>query len=136
MGEVEWLSARIVWARLFTDVVMRGQPEATATVRAYRERMGVAGEPRVGVVVQRLIRADAAGAVDRDGALGQLRRFLKTASGIRARATSPFPEDVERLIQAAAIVEEIAGALPAARFEDDLPATIVGPARTLCATGS
>jgi MYXO-CTERM domain-containing protein len=26
--------ARIVWARLFTDVVMRGQPEATATVPA------------------------------------------------------------------------------------------------------
>ncbi|MDB4933028.1 MAG: hypothetical protein JWM10_5512, partial [Myxococcaceae bacterium] len=33
--------ARVVWARLFTDVVMRGQPEATATVPA-----GPAGSPR------------------------------------------------------------------------------------------
>jgi hypothetical protein len=57
-----------------------------------------------------------------------LRRFLGNAASIRAR-TPTLTGDIERLIQAAIVVEEIAGALGTATIEDDLPAPIIERAR-------
>src|SRR5512140_2461527 len=73
----------------------------------------------------------ASGALDGAAALASLRRFLRTASGVRARAAAESP-DVARLVEAAMIVEEIAGALSAsagARFDEPLPAPVVTRAR-------
>jgi hypothetical protein len=68
------------------------------------------------------------GGLDREAALGSLRRFLRNASGIRARALR-LEGDVGRLVEAAMIVEEIAGPLSRVSFEDPLPDAVVGPAR-------
>lgn len=57
-----------------------------------------------------------------------LRRFLGNAASIRARSKE-ISGDIERLIQAAIVVEELAGALGTATIEDDLPAPIVQRAR-------
>lgn len=67
-------------------------------------------------------------AFDRASTTKALHRFLKNAGGIQARART-ISGDVERLVSAAALVEEIAAALPATSFEDALPARIVEPAR-------
>ena len=83
--------------------------------------------PRVLATVQKT------GAVGLDGptSLASLRRFLRTANGIRARASSQAGDtgDVERLVQAAILVEEIAGTLGATGSVDPLPATVVERAR-------
>jgi hypothetical protein len=68
------------------------------------------------------------GGLDSKTALASLRRFLRHASGIRARAQAASG-DIERLVQAAMIVEEIAGALDAASFDQPLPAPVVERAR-------
>lgn len=68
------------------------------------------------------------GGLDAATALASLRRFLRHASGIRARAQAATG-DIERLVQAAMIVEEIAGALNAASFDRPLPAPVVERAR-------
>lgn len=67
-----------------------------------------------------------------DGAasLVSLRRFLRQASGIRARAAADAGGDVERLVRAAILVEEIAGVLGAATtVTDPLPGEVVARAR-------
>ena len=77
------------------------------------------------------------GGLDAKTALASLRRFLRHASGIRARAeaaskvggSAGVGGDVERLVQAAMIVEEIAGSLGAASFDQPLPAPVVERAR-------
>jgi hypothetical protein len=77
------------------------------------------------------VRGSGGAGLDSATALGSLRRFLRHASGIRARAVrgSGLTGDIERLVQSAMIVEEIAGALNVARFEDPLPAAVVDRAR-------
>jgi hypothetical protein len=78
--------------------------------------------PRVFAAVRR------SDGLDRDASLASLRRFLRSASDIRARAPS-ITGDVERLGRAAGMVEEVAGALALARFEEPLPDAVVKPAR-------
>jgi hypothetical protein len=77
--------------------------------------------------------ASVAPGLDAASTLGTLRRFLRHANGIRARADSAGvgagSGDVARLVEAAMIVEEIAGALDPARFEEPLPAPVVDRAR-------
>ncbi|UQA61020.1 hypothetical protein [Polyangium aurulentum] len=81
------------------------------------------------------VRSSSPDGLDRTAVAETLRRFLKTAAGIRSRS-SEVSEDVGRVMQAAAIVEEICGALPSAKLEDGLPSTIVEPARrTLAVLG-
>jgi hypothetical protein len=77
------------------------------------------------------VRGTGAPGLDSATALGSLRRFLKHASGIRARADarSGVSGDVARLIESAMIVEEIAGALGTTPFEKPLPAPVVERAR-------
>jgi len=90
------------------------------------------------------VRGSGLGGLDPAGVLASLRRFLRHASGIRARALSaPVGEpgraaaagDVERLVQAAMLVEEIAGALDRgpsaslAALHDPLPSPVVDLAR-------
>ncbi|MFT3764684.1 MAG: hypothetical protein QM820_04080 [Minicystis sp.] len=60
--------------------------------------------------------------------LASLRRFLRQASGIRARA-GEVTGDVDRLVRAAILVEEIAGTLGAGTFADPLPGPVVDRAR-------
>lgn len=67
--------------------------------------------------------------VDGEASLASLRRFLHQASGIRARATA-MSDDVDRLVRAAMLVEEIAGTLVSASLTDPLPPSIVDRART------
>ena len=74
------------------------------------------------------VRHCGAAGLDRASALATLRRFLRSSIDIRARASSVTP-DVDRLIQAAMIVEEIAGAIPVESYEEALPAEVVEPAR-------
>jgi hypothetical protein len=74
------------------------------------------------------VRGSGAGGLDAQAALGSLRRFLRQASGIRARAPK-VEGDVERLVRAAMLVEEIAGAIDPARFAEPLPAAVVDRAR-------
>jgi hypothetical protein len=68
------------------------------------------------------------GGLDATTALASLRRFLRHASDIRVRAQAASGE-IERLVQAAMIVEEIAGSLGAASFDQPLPAPVVERAR-------
>ena len=77
------------------------------------------------------VRGTGLSGLDGPTALGSLRRFLRHASGIRARADaqSGVSGDVERLVQSAMIVEEIAGALGTTPFEKPLPAPVVERAR-------
>jgi hypothetical protein len=66
--------------------------------------------------------------LDGDSALTSLRRFLGQAAQIRARGTAK-PEDVDRLVRAAMLVEEIAGALGTTSLDRPLPAGVVDRAR-------
>jgi hypothetical protein len=66
--------------------------------------------------------------LDGPASLGSLRRFLRQASGIRARATE-VTGDVDRLVRAAILVEEIAGTLSTAAMADPLPGSVVERAR-------
>jgi hypothetical protein len=77
------------------------------------------------------VRGSGSGGLEAPAALDALRRFLGHASAIRARALSQrgVIGDIARLVESAMIVEEIAGALGAVRFEDPLPAAIVHRAR-------
>jgi hypothetical protein len=102
-------------------------PEAAEIAHAMSECMNLLflfAAPRVLASV----RVTGAVGLDSTAVLGALRRFLRHANGIRARAFEGS-EDVERLVQAATIVEEIAGALDPARFEEPLPAAVVDRAR-------
>ena len=112
-------------------------PAAAEIAHAMSECMNLLflfAAPRVLDTVQK---TGAAG-LDRPATLASLRRFLATASGIRARAlTRDRSSDVERLVQAAILVEEIAGTLGAqaespARASgatDPLPLAVVERAR-------
>jgi hypothetical protein len=102
-------------------------PEAAEIAHAMSECMNLLflfAAPRVLASV----RGSGAAGLDSTTALGSLRRFLRHANGIRARAPKGT-EDVERLVQAAMIVEEIAGALDPAHFDEPLPAAVVDRAR-------
>jgi hypothetical protein len=74
------------------------------------------------------VRGSGEGDVDAGTSLAALRRFLRCANGIRARAPS-VTGDVARLVEAAMLVEEIAGELSASRSARDLPAAVVDRAR-------
>jgi hypothetical protein len=64
-----------------------------------------------------------------------LRRFVRTAEGIRQRNSS-LSGDVGRVVEAATLVEAICEALPGSAIEEDLPAAVVLPARrTLAVLG-
>jgi len=113
-----------------------GAPEAAEIALAMSECMNLLflfAAPRVLASV----RGSGMGGLDSAASLASLRRFLRHASGIRARAeaaskvggSAGVGGDVERLVQAAMIVEEIAGALGTLRFEDPLPAPVVDRAR-------
>jgi hypothetical protein len=128
-----------------TAMTTKEAPEAAEIALAMSECMNLLflfAAPRVLASV----RGSGMGGLDSAAALASLRRFLRHASGIRGRAVSAggaagVSGDVERLVQAAMIVEEIAGALasmgtPApskspgtTRFEDPLPAPVVDRAR-------
>jgi hypothetical protein len=105
-------------------------PEAAAVAHAMSECMNLLflfAAPRVLASV----RGSGQGGLDAAATLASLRRFLRQANGIRARADSRsgVTGDVARLVESAMIVEEIAGALDVAHFQDPLPAPVVDRAR-------
>ena len=111
-------------------------PAAAEIAHAISECMNLLflfAAPRVLDTVQK---TGAAG-LDGPTSLASLRRFLRHASAIQARARSSARaasgagDDVERLVQAAMLVEEIAGALGArpAGPVDPLPPAVVQQAR-------
>jgi len=57
-----------------------------------------------------------------------LARFLETAEGIRARSDARS-EDVERVVEVAAIIHEMQPTIAAMRFDEPLPVAIVESAR-------
>jgi len=64
-----------------------------------------------------------------------LRAFVRTAEGIRDR-NGTLAGDVGRVVEAATLVDEICNALGGERIAEDLPATVVMPARrTLAVLG-
>ena len=77
------------------------------------------------------VRGTGLAGLDGEAALVSLRRFLRHASAIRARAdaSTGVAGDVERLVQSAMIVEEIAGALGNTPFDKPLPQPVVDRAR-------
>jgi hypothetical protein len=105
------------------------QPPAAAEIaHALSECMNLLflfAAPRVLDTVQKT------GAVGLDGptSLASLRRFLRHASAIRVRAAAEGRAggDVERLVQAAILVEEIAGTLGAQATLGTAAAASVGP---------
>ncbi len=110
----------------------QGAPAAAEIAHAMSEAMNLLflyAAPRVLASV----RGSGAAGLDDEGALASLRRFLRTASGIQRRAPAGSA-DVARLVQAAMLVEEIAGTLDGdrrreARRDDALPAAVVERAR-------
>jgi pyruvate,water dikinase len=59
------------------------QSAHSSSALAYRERMGVSGPPRIGVVVQHLVQADAAGVLfTRHPATGARERLIEAAWGL------------------------------------------------------
>ncbi len=105
-------------------------PDAAAVAHAMSECMNLLflfAAPRVLASV----RGSGLGGLDSAATLASLRRFLRQANGIRARADSRsgVTGDVARLVESAMIVEEIAGALGTARLEDPLPGPVVDRAR-------
>ena len=74
------------------------------------------------------VRRSGGGGLDGPASLASLRRFLHQAAGIRARATTRT-DDVDRLVRAAMVVEEIAGTMGASAFSDPLPLAITERAR-------
>jgi hypothetical protein len=102
-------------------------PAAAEVARAVSDCMNLLflfAAPRVFATV----RGSGASGLDAPSALASLRRFLSQAAAIRARATAGA-EDVERLVRSAILVEEIAGALGGASFDQPLPAGVVERAR-------
>jgi hypothetical protein len=107
-------------------------PAAAEIAHAMSECMNLLflfAAPRVLDTVQKT----GASGLDGPATLVSLRRFLRTANGIRSRALSaPAGGDVERLVQAAILVEEIAGTLgarAASEAASPLPAAVVERAR-------
>lgn len=101
-------------------------PEAAEVALAMSECMSLLflfAAPRVLAAVQR---SGGAG-LDGPHSMSSLRRFLHKASAIRARAAAS--EDVDRLVRAAIVVEEIAGAMGASGLSDPLPSAITDRAR-------
>jgi hypothetical protein len=74
------------------------------------------------------VRGSGHGEVEARASLAALRRFLRYANGIRARAAS-VTGDIARLVEAAIVVEELAGALSASGSDGELPAAVVDRAR-------
>jgi hypothetical protein len=108
----------------------KGAPEAAEIALAMSECMNLLflfAAPRVLASV----RGSGMDGLDSKAALASLRHFLRQASGIRARAAAAtgVTGDVERLVQAAMIVEEITGTLGTIPFEEPLPAAVVDRAR-------
>jgi hypothetical protein len=101
-------------------------PAAAEIAHAMSECMNLLflfAAPRVFTAVRK-----SGGGLDGPASLVSLRRFLRQASGIRARA-SEVTGDVDRLVRAAILVEEIAGTLGAAAMADPLPESVVERAR-------
>lgn len=104
-------------------------PAAAEIAHAMSECMNLLflfAAPRVLTAVRK-----TGGGLDGPVTLASLRRFLRQASGIRARASaaSEGTSDVDRLVRAAILVEEIAGTLGAAAMADPLPNAVVERAR-------
>lgn len=101
-------------------------PAAAEIAHAMSEAMNLLflfAAPRVFSAVRK-----SGGAADDATTLSSLRRFLRQANGIRARAVEPAAE-VDRLVRAAILVEEIAGALSAGPVPDPLPEAVIDRAR-------
>jgi hypothetical protein len=100
-------------------------PDAAEIAHAMSECMNLLflfAAPRIFTAVRK------SGGLDGPASLASLRRFLRQASGIRARALE-VTGDVDRLVRAAMLVEEIAGTLGAAAMADPLPGAVVERAR-------
>ena len=101
-------------------------PAAAEIAHAMSECMNLLflfAAPRVFTAVRK-----SGGGLDGPASLASLRRFLRQASGIRAR-TSEITGDIDRLVRAAILVEEITGTLGAGAFADPLPDGVVDRAR-------
>lgn len=103
-------------------------PDAAEIAVAISECMNLLlffAAPRVLAAVRR----EGAG-LDGAASVASLRRFLHQASGIRARSPRAQEGDVARLVDAAILVEEIAGTLGAGpALPDPLPTPVVERAR-------
>jgi len=64
----------------------------------------------------------------REAADDCLLRFIQTAAGIKERSPE-VTGDVEQVVQAALIVEQLRKVLPRSPFDDALPQAVVDPAR-------
>ena len=83
----------------------------TEHARAYRQRLGVTGEPRVAVVVQRLVRADIAGVLfTRDPVTGADERVVEASWGLgEAVVTGLVTPDSYRIDRSGRVVAHTAG---------------------------
>lgn len=83
----------------------------TPSARAYRQRMGVAGEPRVGVVVQRLVDATCAGVMFTvDPLTGADVRVVEAAWGLGETVVQGLvTPDRVRFDRAGRVLEHVAG---------------------------
>jgi pyruvate, water dikinase len=78
---------------------------------AYRQRLGVAGPPRMGIVVQRLIQAECAGVLfTRDPLTGADERVIEAAWGLGEGGVAGLIQpDRFRLAPSGSLLEQVAG---------------------------
>jgi len=87
------------------------QSAHSASALAYRERMGISLEPRMGVVVQRLVDAESAGVLfTRNPASGEDERLIEAAWGLgEAVVSGIIIPDSYRISRDGTVTERIAG---------------------------
>ncbi|MCA9522488.1 MAG: phosphoenolpyruvate synthase, partial [Myxococcales bacterium] len=83
----------------------------SAAARAYRQRLGIVGEPATGVVIQKLILADCAGVLfSRDPISNRDERVIEAAWGLGEAVVSGLVNpDRYRLSRDGALIERTAG---------------------------
>jgi len=93
-------AVRYVWASGRTD-----------SARAYRQRLGIAGEPQVGIVVQRMVEPSAAGVLfSRDPVSGEDVRVIEAAWGLgEAVVAGLVTPDRFRVARNGIVIERTAG---------------------------
>jgi pyruvate, water dikinase len=98
-------------AGLLNAILEVRQSAHSASALKYRERMSIAGEPRIAVAIQRLVHADAAGVLfTRNPATGARERLIEAAWGLGEIVVSgAVVPDSYRLTSEGRIVERTVG---------------------------
>ncbi len=98
-------------AALLDALVAVAESAVTPAARAYRAQLGVGGEPRIGIVMQRMVEAECAGVLfTRDPVTGADLRVIEAAWGLGEGVVAGLVDpDRYRLRRGGAVVEATVG---------------------------